>query len=77
MRTGFHAVQLNQTVRGVRVKILRPEYLAFLAFLCLLSYVKSVPSCALYHMLQLLLTLLGPSGLHEHVNNVSGGRTVF
>jgi len=48
MRTGFHAAQLNPTVRGVRVKILRPECLAFHAFLYLLClYEISTQLCSL------------------------------
>lgn len=39
MRAGFHTVQLNQTIRGVRVKILRSEYPAFLTFFFLVLLV--------------------------------------
>lgn len=49
MKAEFHTVQLNQIIRGVRVKILISEYLAFLAFFppCF-ACVKSMPSHALF-----------------------------
>lgn len=75
MIAGFHTVQLNQTIRAVRVKILRYECLVFLAFFLILPIL--MPSHALYHRLQVLSTLVGPSGFCEYGNNVSRGRTVF
>lgn len=77
MKAEFHTVQLNQTIKRVRVKILRSEYLAFLTFFSCFAYIKPVFSHSLYHRLQLLSTLLGPSGFCEYGNNVSRGRTVF
>lgn len=75
MKAGFHTAQLNRTIRGVRVKILRSECLVFLTFVLVLPIL--MPSLALYHRLQLLSTLLGPSGFCEYGNNVFRGRTVF
>lgn len=40
--------KLNQTVRGIRVNILRSGYLVFLVFLCLLSLI-SAQLCSLSH----------------------------